>query len=1768
MITAKLYLRILCSGWIIGVVLTFIGLREDIVKAQEIPPDAYQLGLEWLEPDQRGLWLSLKAHLDTVEWGEYLKEGEKIIEQMGELVRTTGGVAPRPGEPAYELYRTIQTRLSDLLDRIQVGLAAQLPVEELRALLDFYRHQKEEIALKTREERQKLLAAGRELMLKHSQDPLFTRYPHRRAILADLYIRLAELTYQEVYEQFLEESDRYFRLLDSLQKANPELARELKPPAPDYSPVRVMYQRILDEFADSPYADDALYNLALINYESSSQREREEGTRLLETLIRLYPESEYRLNSLRRIGEYYFNPPINNLDKAEQIYRQITKEFKGSAAEVEALYKLGWTYYRLNRLDDAVENFALALDASGFDDRKPREGQGVSLNIIDESINYICVCYAIDPKEWAGAGFGQLLQWLEQNPQRNERYGRRLLFQLGDLYYKGVGRYADAVEVYSEIVRRYPLHPAVWKVQENLVEIFQQGHIADPARAYQEKETFFTLFNPQSEWWKSNSGTPAIWEVTPILEKYLGLLIDETLALLSQDKGLRTSNDELWEKFERYSRAYLSLWPQGPNAYKVHYDLASALEKRPGREMDALKEFWQVATAYSDTSKREVATHRILALAQDLLKKERAGEIKVLPDGQIVKYNPHPPEDPPQEQAPGADTLLAPTPLLVSESILLAGNDLFLNFYPLSPYSPTILYQCGDILFKHNRFEQARGYLERLIEKFPDHQLVSDAYTLVLESYFKENNVQGVEEVVGRIEKAPVKGDLKELAKRRKAEAVFLKAAKLKEGEDHLSSAQEFLRVAVENPEYQYADRSLFQAGLEFNAAKEWRKAIECFTLLSDRYPKSEFADKALYNAAYTYQTELKDPGQAAKLYERLGQSYPKSELAAGALSNASYAYNQMGDHQGAIRANELYVSLFPEAEDASVYLFENAGHYLSLGLIDKANEIYRQFAQRYPDDPRTVQAYCERGLYFASKGDRTAASREFTATVEAHQRLVGRNLPGSPKYASIALAELLKWEQAEFEKLDLNVPPARLEEVKARKKQWRNALVDKYQQLIALGQKEAYQAFYLLGRMDENFALVQAALENPPGRTFQERQEALAKLIDEAIVLNSVAVETYLRGYQNLRTILEPLAQERNRRAEEYARFSQVVNTLQRDPQAQGVSDSLAKLNAMARIVSELDSALVEASRWADSCRLKVPEVSLRNGDYLTRLMAFSAELRSTDKDPIVRLLFRQEVVKNVLTPLVPEIVGYYGSSLLRARELGLARQYYPRVEKVYETTLENLSKHYQEQCDFAHTRLKGFIDEYIKVLPKGPDARTPSGYYPDEMGGVILDYLEYENTFLTDYLGAISAVLDTVHKIELPYGFGEPAHERILRYILGRVEEMEMMGLEAKRRQEEFARKYEETSGIEWDDASVAFEDLSRNLADYSRSILATAYDLRQKYALTGEASLAILKKIITLDPETYGSSMGLGASSAKVVTDEEWKVWHSLVDGFDQVEFDDQNWTQATISAYPATFKSSILDSLGAKPIWVKFSTGAYEPSMTPEVTQPPTPPDTAGELKEEITPTGEEGVQGGEPDALPPGPEKQPQEIGESVSPWGVRDSQGLLRYWFRRTFTMEQPPTYGEIWITADDDYRLFINGVFIAQDKSEKDDWAQVDHFIVTPHLHQGKNVVAVEVSEADSTSYGWIGALVYKYVPRLELEVERLIAREEERERKAKEEAMKWLSAGVVPLPSPVAITPVSPPSPPSPPEVTPEKVPEKPVGPSPEEVRFKRLFERKKLR
>lgn len=1759
--------------------------------------DAADIGLQQLPPEVRGRWLSLTSQVDTAAFAEIIYEGRLILRQLGELIQVVGGQPPTPDMPSYSIYSGLENSLTSLLDKIQLALVLQMPDEELQKLLDYYRTEKNELSGGARTERQRLIDAGTALIRSHENDPYFLRYPHRRAVIADLYFRLTELIYEESYDLFLEATDDYLFKLDSLSKVNPGAIATLAKPKPDYTRVMAMYQRIVDEFPTSEYADDALYNLAVLTAEGETQTDRDRANRLLETLIRIYPESVYKLNALRRIGEYYFNPPVNSLEKSIDIYSRIVEEYRDSEYESEALYKLGWCYYRKTQLADAVEYFARSLDASNFNEGAAT-GSQFGLDIASESINYIGICYAIDPRDWKDAGVDNMVKWLRNHPDRIKNYGRRLITQLGAIYHKQVGRYADAVSVYEKFLELFPLDPQAWRIHRNVVEVFQQGEIYNPQHAYSEKKRFFDAYNIDSQWWSANADQANRDELIPVLENYLNLILDETLVLATDSK-----DPALYDEFEKYCRQYLRYWPKGYNVYKVHYNLASILERNKNKKFAALKEYWQVAINYADTTNRSIACQRIVAIAQELMKQEKDGFLSVNADGTIGEPLPQPPAAPAAEgEAP-----VVATSLLNGEALLLSSFDLFLGFFPESPLATQMLYQAGDILFQHNRFVDSRRYLEWLLADYPGNKFTEDAYTLILEGHFKVKEFAAVEEVSKRILAADVSAKLKDNAGRRKAESVFLNASNLKEGADHLAAANEFKRVALESPDYQYADRSLFQAGLEYNLAQSWSAANEVFLLLADRYPKSEFADKALYNAGFNLQSQIKDPATSAMIYERLANGFPTSDLTQGALSNASMNYNQVEDHRSAVRVNELYVKLFPTADDASVYLFENASHYMKLGEIDRANEIYKRFAERYPDDPRTVQAFFERGKYELDKGDRAGAAKEFTSTVDAHQKLVGRELAGAPKYASQALGYLLTWEQQEYEKLRLTVPEAQRAAAKERKKQWRNALVDKMQALIKLGQKEGYRAFHQIGRLDEDFAQATYAVENPTGKTPQAAQEALAKLIDEAILLNIVASQTYRSGYEALTGIIAPLHQEKARRQQEYAAFADAVSLLQKDAAAVGVPDSLTKLTNMQRTLVELDSAIIEAQRWSDSCRLKVPEVAFRNGDYFVRTWRAGFGLRSTDKNEEVRLLFREEVIKNIIAPPTADIIGLYSQALITAREVGLAEKWWQRSEAGYAATLDSLMMQYTEQINFVETRINKFIADYEKVLPKGEDARTPQGFYPDEMGGIILDNIEYYNTFINDFLKAYKLTLDTLAAYKLPYGFGEQTNNRMINFILEKSDRMSACAADAKRRQTEYADKYNETSEIQWDDATVAFEDVASNFSDYNIAILENVFYLRKDYAISGDAGIEVVRRLIASNPDKYASAAGIAAQTVAIATDNQWRVWPQAAEGFQEVDFNDAGWPAAMTSQYPMSV-STHLDNLNAKPIWyfrdkpkpimkeVPVEPPPTELPAEPPAEQPPTESALEGEAIE-ILPdmadqpgAGESDTTGSETDTIagqtetptetltsPPQPatrivEVIPAEEDSIYRLWAAPDENGVRRYWFRRTFNLDDKPTSGRIWITADDNYSLFVNGVYIAEDKKDTIDWSITDEYDIAGNLRVGRNLVAVEASDIDSTHYGLMTGLVYEIVPNLQSQLGSVVDRERQNDRQRKSGITEWTKTGMAVLPSPAP----APEAAPTPVEtaaqeqaVSPlEEIPQAAKAPTAEELRDMRIIEKNKLR
>lgn len=84
-------------------------------------------------------------------------------------------------------------------------------------------------------------------------------------------------------------------------------------------------------------------------------------------------------------------------------------------------------------------------------------------------------------------------------------------------------------------------------------------------------------------------------------------------------------------------------------------------------------------------------------------------------------------------------------------------------------------------------------------------------------------------------------------------------------------------------------------------------------------------------------------------------------------------------------------------------------------------------------------------------------------------------------------------------------------------------------------------------------------------------------------------------------------------------------------------------------------------------------------------------------------------------------------------------------------------------------------------------------------------------------------------------------------------------------------------------------------------------------------------------------------------------------------------------------------------------------------------------------------------------------------------WSASSGGDDVFVYFRKTFWLTKAPTSALIRITADDDYWLYVNGVFVGSDSyyfgnAPEFHWQTAELYDITPLLNAGKNVIAVKV--------------------------------------------------------------------------------------------------------
>src|SRR5262249_5109518 len=88
-----------------------------------------------------------------------------------------------------------------------------------------------------------------------------------------------------------------------------------------------------------------------------------------------------------------------------------------------------------------------------------------------------------------------------------------------------------------------------------------------------------------------------------------------------------------------------------------------------------------------------------------------------------------------------------------------------------------------------------------------------------------------------------------------------------------IETYEEFLK---EYSSSEYVPEALYRLGQMYELAKEFGKAMELYTRLTDEYPKSPpWTDKALFAKGKILDKQMKEHDQAAKEFEKLQHDFP-----------------------------------------------------------------------------------------------------------------------------------------------------------------------------------------------------------------------------------------------------------------------------------------------------------------------------------------------------------------------------------------------------------------------------------------------------------------------------------------------------------------------------------------------------------------------------------------------------------------------------------------------------------------------------------------------------------------------------------------------------------------------------------------------------------------------------------------------------------------------------------------------------------------------------
>jgi len=255
---------------------------------------------------------------------------------------------------------------------------------------------------------------------------------------------------------------------------------------------------------------------------------------------------------------------------------------------------------------------------------------------------------------------------------------------------------------------------------------------------------------------------------------------------------------------------------------------------------------------------------------------------------------------------------------------------------------------------------------------------------------------------------------------------------------------------------------------------------------------------------------------RAAKAYELVVAKFGKGQKAADALFNAGLLRQALGQHDKAVAHYKAYAKNYAQHKDAPDVAFNIGVVYQEAGQEGPAYQAFADYARTYRSTgKRIIEAYVRAGLMSYRLGQLKRAKDDFLTSQQLYKKANGAEQKAGKTWAAQARYHEGELIFREYEKVTLDVPPAKLEKALKQKSKLLSDAEKVYVSVVDYQDlKWATAALYRVAQVYDGFAESLVNASTPKGLT-DDQQQAYRDALDVYVVtIQSKAVDLFTAGY------------------------------------------------------------------------------------------------------------------------------------------------------------------------------------------------------------------------------------------------------------------------------------------------------------------------------------------------------------------------------------------------------------------------------------------------------------------------------------------------------------------------------------------------------------------------------------------------------------------------------------------------------------------------------